>query len=94
MIDLVAKRFQKKQTVHPMAAGMVGAIAGAAVGTVATIALSDKKKREKIVETVAHVKDQAFSAFDSFKQNVSSPENKIERGAKMHQNEKNKINYS
>lgn len=47
--------------IDPMVAGVTGAIIGAGVAAVTTKVLSDKKMRNKIMETVSDAKDKVVS---------------------------------
>lgn len=50
-------------------AGAVGAIAGAALGA-AAVALSDKKTRKKVMNTVNTLKDKAFDTVNQMQKEV------------------------
>lgn len=54
------------QTPSPVGLGIFGAIAGAAIGTVAAIYLSDQKNREQVQKQVNLFRDRAIKVMDTF----------------------------
>lgn len=71
MFDHIAKKFAKKQGINPLAAGVVGAVAGAAAVGAAT-ALSNEETRKKLEDTVISLKNQAVTAFHDLKSTYMS----------------------
>ena len=58
------------QGMNPMAAGVMGAVAGAAVGATAAVVLSDEKTRKKIGNVVNNLSKNAPKMMDEGKQRM------------------------
>lgn len=78
------KQNNKKNTVGSVVAGVAGAVAIAGVAVAATIALKDKKSREKVKKVLVNVKDQAMDYVETLKKepNVKETTNKVKKIAK------------
>lgn len=66
---------------NPVAAGVVGATVGAGVAVAASVALKNKKNRERVGKVIDMVKEQASEYID----NMQSPET-MNQGKKMVKN--------
>ncbi len=60
-----------------VAAGIAGAVIGAGV-TAATVALSDKKTREKVLSTLHDAREHAMDMMDSKKKDVEAVHKKVD----------------
>lgn len=62
-MNIMAKQHENKNMEAPkaskMAFGLAGAVAGAAIGTAAAMALSNRRTREKFVDTVTDLGKEA-----------------------------------
>lgn len=57
-----------KKQVTPMGAGVAGALAGAALGAAAAVALSDPETRKKLQKNIRVVKDKMIKVMDSLEE--------------------------
>ncbi len=57
-----------KKQMTPMGAGVAGALAGAAIGAAAAVALSDPETRKKLQKNIRVVKDKMIKVMDSLEE--------------------------
>lgn len=57
---------------NPVLVGSVGAIAGAAIGAATATALSNKKTRERVGETISNLREQAMETIGAFSEGARS----------------------
>ena len=74
------KHNKGKGAVSPVFAGVTGAIVGAgvAVAAVGAIALKDEKNREKVIEALTNVKNQAVGYMDDMQKQAQEKKNEVE----------------
>lgn len=65
---------------NPVSVGVMGVMAGAAIGSIATIAFKDERTRQRLNDTVAHVKGQAMSVYETLKKDYFSKSSPIDTG--------------
>lgn len=75
------KKSKGMKSMNPVAAGVVGATVGAGVAVAASVAMKDKKNRERVGKVIDMVKEQATEYID----NIQSPET-MNQGKKMVKN--------
>ncbi len=84
MLEMFYHKQQKKNTSRLVTAGVVGAVVGA-VGTAATIALSDENTRYKVSNTLNEWKDKSWAKMQEYKEQYGSNlgmQNSLEAGKK------------
>lgn len=77
----VKSHMGKSSKINPVAAGAIGAVVGA-VSSAAAIALTDKKKRKKLEDTVTSLKDNAAKSLKKTGEIGKESKNVIERKTK------------
>lgn len=60
----------EKHPINPVAAGIVGAVVGAA-GTAAAMALSDKQTRDKVGNKIKELKDEGMRTYSEVKKRAT-----------------------
>ncbi|PIP74342.1 MAG: hypothetical protein COX78_03295 [Candidatus Levybacteria bacterium CG_4_10_14_0_2_um_filter_35_8] len=72
---------KNKNKVGSVVAGVAGAVAIAGVAVAATMALKDKKSREKVKKVLVNVKDQAMDYVETLKKepNVKETTSKVKK---------------
>ncbi|MDP3987754.1 MAG: hypothetical protein Q8P80_01275 [Candidatus Levybacteria bacterium] len=68
------KQNNNKNTVGSVVVGVAGAVAIAGVAVAATMALKDKKSREKVKKVLINVKDQAIDYVETLKKEPNAKE--------------------
>lgn len=63
---------QHNASINPVAAGVMGAVAGAAVGATAAVVLADEKTRNKIGDVVNNLSKNAPKMMEEGKQRVKN----------------------
>jgi len=70
---------QKKRSSFSVIAGITGAVVGAGAAVAGTIALKDKKNRDKVNKVINDVKNQAVGYAEKMQKEISNSKEKIEK---------------
>ncbi len=88
------KRDSKKESVHPVIAGVAGAVVVAGVAVASAFVLKDKKNREKVKEVLTNVKDQAINYMGDIHKITDKKEKEVEKKLVNGKKEVKKLNIS
>lgn len=73
------KQDEGKGGVNPVTAIITGVVIGAGVAVIGTIALKDKKNREKVKEALSSVKDKAVCYMEDMQKQAQDKKDEMEK---------------